>query len=46
MEWFVVSMNVEPSLGHVWTPIENDVFRYQETIAPNTWVVEIENFQL
>ncbi len=30
----------------LWTPIENDVFRYQETIVPNTPTQEIKNFQL
>jgi len=28
MEWLVVITNAEPSWGHAWTPIENDVFRY------------------
>jgi hypothetical protein len=46
MERLVVITNEEPSIGHVWTLTENDVFRYQETIAPNTWALEIENLQL
>jgi hypothetical protein len=37
---------MEPSWGHVWTPTENDVFRYQKVIAPSTRALEIENFQL
>jgi hypothetical protein len=36
MEHLVVITNVEPSWGHVWTPIENDVFRYQKIVASST----------
>jgi len=28
MEQLVMTMDVEPSWGHVWTPTKNDVFRY------------------
>jgi hypothetical protein len=28
MEQSVVTMDKEPSQGHVWTPIKNDVFQY------------------
>jgi hypothetical protein len=45
MEQLVVITDVEPSSNHVWTPTKNDVFWYQEIIAPNTWTLEIENFQ-
>jgi len=39
-------MDREPSQGHVWTPIKNEVFQYQEIVAPNTQDLEIESFQL
>ncbi len=39
-------MKVEPLWGLVWTPTENDVFQYQEIVAPSTRALEIENFQL
>ncbi len=32
--------------GHVWTPIENDVFWYKETIAPNIQALEIKKFPI
>ncbi len=46
MERLVVIMNVEPLLGHVWTLTENDVFWYQDIVAPSAWALEIENFEL
>jgi hypothetical protein len=33
-------------VGHVWTPIENDAFQYKEIVAPNTWALKMETFQL
>jgi hypothetical protein len=36
MEWLFVITNVEPLWGHVWTPIENDVFQYQKILAFST----------
>jgi hypothetical protein len=45
MEWLFMTMDAEPLWGHVWTPTGNDVFWYQETIAPSTRALEIENFQ-
>jgi hypothetical protein len=30
-----MTMDVEPSWGHVWTPSKNDVFQYQETTVPS-----------
>jgi hypothetical protein len=36
MEWLVMTMDTKPSKGHVWTPAKNDVFRYEEIVAPNT----------
>jgi hypothetical protein len=38
--------NLSKAMFKLWTPIENDVFQYQETIVPNTPTQEIENFQL
>jgi hypothetical protein len=46
MEQLVMATDVEPSRGHVWTPIKIDVIIYHETIAPSTRALEIENFQL
>jgi hypothetical protein len=36
MERLVMTIDTKPSRGHVWTPSENDVFRYQNTFAPST----------
>jgi len=36
MEWLVMTMDTKPFDGHVWTPARNDVFRYEEIVAPNT----------
>jgi hypothetical protein len=38
-------MDTKPSKGHVWTPAKNDVFRYEEIVAPNTWALDTQNFQ-
>ncbi len=46
MEWLVVITNMKTSRGHVWTPIKNDVFQYQNIVAPSTRALEIESFRL
>ncbi len=46
MEQLVVTMDVEPSWGHVQILTKNDVFWYQEIVTPNTRTLDIENFQL
>lgn len=46
MERMVMTMDVEPLWGHVWTLTGNDVFWYQEIVAPNIRTLEIENFHL
>jgi hypothetical protein len=46
MERLVVTMDAKPSWGHVWTPIKNHVFWYQEIVAPSVRALEIEIFQL
>jgi hypothetical protein len=45
MERLVMTIDVEDSWGHVWTPLKM-IFWYQETITPSTQALEIENFQL
>jgi hypothetical protein len=46
MVQLVVTMDVEPSQGPIWTLIRYDVFLHQEIVALSTRALEIENFQL
>jgi hypothetical protein len=44
MEQLVVTSDAKPLWGHVWTPTKNDVFGYEENVAPSFQTLEIENF--